>query len=215
MTALALAFVIAGGAVIGTGTAAAAVAPTAVPDGSPAAGFFAALPKDLNLSAAGLEYILTWEGFRASPYDDATGNCTIGSGHLIHRGLCTDPDRLQWGTITRDQARYIAYTDITSRIVPAIRTGIPNTPLFQHQFDTLVDWIYNVGPGYITGQSGVRAALLAVPTGYDDVPAALMAYVYSGKTKLCGLYRRRIGDATLWRTAAYASNRAPCPQDAL
>lgn len=213
--ALGLALTIAGAGVVESASAAVAAVPSALPGASPAAGLFAAFPKDLDLSAAGLEYILTWEGFRATPYDDATGNCTIGSGHLIHRGVCTDADRLQWGTITRDQARFIAYVDIESRIVPAIRTGIPSTPLFQHQFDTLVDWLYNVGPAYITGQSSVRTALLALPPRYGDVPFALLAYVYSGKSKMCGLYRRRIGDATLWNTASYASNHAACPQDYL
>ncbi|MCL9758684.1 lysozyme [Frankia sp. AiPa1] len=175
------------------------------------------LPQDLDLSDAGVTYLLGWEGFRAAPYDDATGNCTIGNGHLIHRGICTDQDRAQWGSLTRDQARELAHADIESKVIPAIRAGIPNTPISQNQFDALVDWAYNVGPGYINGKStsSVRAALLATPPRYGDVPAALMAYVYSGQTRLCGLYRRRIGDGTVWSNGSYLRNSATCPQDYL
>lgn len=37
--------------------------------------------------------LLIDEGYRTKPYNDHQGNCTVGIGHLIHLGPCTEKDR--------------------------------------------------------------------------------------------------------------------------
>lgn len=39
-----------------------------------------------KLSKTGARFIAGFEGFRSDLYDDAAGHCTIGYGHLVHRG---------------------------------------------------------------------------------------------------------------------------------
>ena len=169
------------------------------------------LPAKLTLSTSGAAFIAGWEGFRGAPYNDATNNCTIGYGHLIHRGPCTATDTQNWGAITVQQGQALLQSDANSRFVPALRAGIPATPLTQAQFDALIDWIYNVGSAYITGSSAIRTALRASPPQYSAIPPDLMAYVNSNNQKLCGLYRRRVSDGNLWSTGSYVRLSPACP----
>jgi lysozyme len=171
------------------------------------------LPANLMLSASGAAFIAAYEGFSATPYDGIppARNCTIGYGHQIHPGPCTSADFRKWGTITVRQGQALLQSDANSRFVPALRAGIPATPLTQPEFDALVDWIYNEGAAYITGNSSVRIALRASPPQYSAVPQDLMRYVLASGKKLCGLYRRRLSEVNLWSTGSYARLRPACP----
>lgn len=40
------------------------------------------------ISDRGLELIGRFEGLRTELYNDVAGHCTIGYGHLVHRGNC-------------------------------------------------------------------------------------------------------------------------------
>ena len=171
------------------------------------------LPANLTLSTSGAAFIAGFEGFRASPYDDPSParNCTIGYGHLIHSGPCTAADSQNWGSITVQQGQALLQSDANTRFVPSLRAGIPSTPLTQAEFDALIDWIYNEGPGYITGSSSVRSALRASPPQYSAVPPDLMNYVSAGGKSLCGLYRRRKSEGSLWNTGSYTRLSPACP----
>jgi lysozyme len=168
------------------------------------------LPAKLSLSAAGTNFIAQWEGFIATPYNDPGGNCTVGYGHLIHLNNCTPAERAR-KAITPTQGKALLRKDVNQKFVPGIRQGIPKTPLHQYEFDALVDWAYNVGTGYITGTSSVRSALQAKPPRYTEIPTDLQKYVYSGSTKLCGLYQRRMSESHLWTSGSYAILHPSCP----
>src|SRR3954451_2650756 len=45
-------------------------------------------PSATQVSDRGLELIGGFEGLRTELYDDQAGHCTIGYGHLVHRGRC-------------------------------------------------------------------------------------------------------------------------------
>jgi len=171
------------------------------------------MPANLMLSTSGAAFIAAFEGFSAVPYNDPSQaqNCTIGYGHLIHAGPCTSTDKQNWGSITVQQGQALLQSDVNTRFVPALRTGIPATPLTQTQFDALIDWIYNEGAGVITGSSSVRNALRVSPPQYSAVPQDLMNYVSADGKKLCGLYRRRISEGNLWSTGSYARLSPACP----
>jgi GH24 family phage-related lysozyme (muramidase) len=170
-------------------------------------------PANLTLSQSGAAFIASFEGFSAAPYNAyaPVRSCTIGYGHVIHAGACTGADLRTWGSITTRQGQALLQSDVDRTLVPALRAGIPATPLTQPQFDALVDWIYNEGPAYITLRSSVRSALRASPPDYASVPAGLMRYVKAAGTRVCGLYRRRVSEVHLWSTGSYARLSPACP----
>ena len=189
----------------------ASVVPVAVRTQAPPSG--PRLPADLTLSSAGAAFIASFEGFGATPYDAPypVRDCVIGYGHVIHSGPCTSVDFVTWGRITERQGQALLQLDIDATFVPAVRAGIPATPLTQPEFDALVDWVYNEGPVYITVRSSVRSALRATPPQYASVPQDLMRYVLASRRKLCGLYRRRVSEVNLWSTGSYTRLSPACP----
>lgn len=169
----------------------------------------ARLPANLTLSKSGAAFIAAFEGFSATPYDGRS--CIIGYGHVIHSGPCTSADYRAWGRITVRRGQALLQSDVNATFVPALRGGIPATPLTQGQFDALVDWVYNEGPAYIIRSSSVRTALRASPPQYSSVPQDLMRYVKASGRRLCGLYRRRASEVRLWTAGSYARLWPACP----
>jgi lysozyme len=165
------------------------------------------------LSERGAAFIASFEGFSAAPFDASSPalSCTIGYGHVIHPGSCSGADFQAWGRITVQQGQALLRSDVDRVLVPALRGGIPATPLTQPEFDALIDWIYNEGPARITGRSSVRSALRATPPDYASVPRDLMLYVRAGGSRLCGLYRRRASEVHLWDAGSYARLSPACP----
>jgi lysozyme len=98
----------------------------------------------LNISTKGLIEIMSHEGVCLSPYLDSVGVWTIGVGITKYDGK--DPKTM--GNITIDQAiamfkdRIGAYV-APVQALPLARSGLLN----QTQFDALVSFCYNVGPG--------------------------------------------------------------------
>jgi GH24 family phage-related lysozyme (muramidase) len=161
-----------------------------------------ALAGNLTLSAAGADFIAAHEGFRATPYNDANGNCTVGFGHLIRLAPCTAADR----SVTRATAVSLLQSD-TRTFQKTIRDTLPATPLHQHEFDALVDFTYNIGSGAFASSSA-RSDLAAAPPNYAAVPADFAKW---NADRLCGLYRRRIDEGNLFRAASYSLTGVACP----
>jgi lysozyme len=79
-------------------------------------------------------------------YDDmgpGRGNCTIGIGHLIHKNPCTS-EELARKVIEEDVMRYF-----DSDVLAAEKVVNRNlkVSLTQEQFDALVSYTFNRGPG--------------------------------------------------------------------
>lgn len=166
----------------------------------------------LGLTAKGATFIATWEGFVATPYDDAGGNCTIGFGHLLHRGSCTDRDRAAWGTITRARGTQLLRSDAAG-FVDGLHTRLAGKRYHPWEFDALVSFTYNIGLGNFD-TSSVEKDLLATPPRWGQVPGHLKLWVYSGGQYLCGLYRRRVNEGHLFTTGSYAVSYPDCPSGA-
>ena len=62
-----------------------------------------------DLSDLGLQFIAGHEGWSARHYADADENCTIGYGHLLHYGKCTDGDM---NNISRDTGLQLLHDDV-------------------------------------------------------------------------------------------------------
>lgn len=152
----------------------------------------------LRLSEKGAMFIARFEGVRLKLYDDPAGHCTIGVGHLVHRGRCNgrEPAAFKRG-LTRAQA-YALLQEDARKAESAVRKL--RVPLNQQQFDALVSFTFNLGAGW-TRQSKLREALLA--RRYKDVPREMSRWVHAGKRQLPGLIKRRRAEGRLFRHGKY------------
>jgi GH24 family phage-related lysozyme (muramidase) len=153
--------------------------------------------RKLRLSKRGAQFIARFEGIRLKLYNDPAGHCTIGIGHLVHRGRCngSEPAEFKKG-ITRERAYALLQRD--ARKMEAAVHGL-GVPLNQNQFDALVSFTYNLGPNWMKRKSGLRDALLA--RRYRDVPREMRKWVKAGGKVLPGLVRRREAEGRLFATA--------------
>jgi murein DD-endopeptidase MepM/ murein hydrolase activator NlpD len=154
-----------------------------------------------RLSKQGAAFIAKFEGVRRKLYNDPAGHCTIGVGHLVHKGACngSEPAEFKRG-ISRQRAFALLQKD-AKRMEKAVRSlGVP---LNQHQFDALVSFTYNLGPAWVTQNNGLRRALRA--RRYRDVPRELNKWVLAGGKRLPGLVRRRKAEGRLFAKAAKPS----------
>lgn len=146
-----------------------------------------------SVSSNGVRFIAEWEGFRSTLYNDALGHCTIGYGHLVHRGRCngSEPVHFKRG-ITREQGLTLLQQDIRSHA--SIIDAKVKVSLRQHQYDALASFVYNVGTGGFAGST-----LLRKLNGgdYAAVPSELMRWTNGG---LPGLVRRRRAEGELFKS---------------
>lgn len=162
-------------------------------------------PRPRTLSASGARMIAEFEGFRRHLYDDAAGHCTIGYGHLVHRGPTngTEPERFRNG-ITEEQGRRLLRED--ARPAGDAVNALVKVRLSQPQFDALTSFVYNLGAGNFA-----RSQLLKrVNAGrHDAVPEELAKWVHAGGKRLPGLVSRRAAEARLYTTGAYPGQKRP------
>jgi GH24 family phage-related lysozyme (muramidase) len=152
-----------------------------------------------RLSDRGVDFIARFEGFRGTLYNDPAGHCTIGYGHLVHRGRCNggEPAEFRAG-ITRQRAAQLLRAD-AAVAVAAVRDNV-TVALTQEQFDALVSFAFNVGAGAFR-----RSRLLErLNLGHHEaVPAQLRRWVTAGGRTLPGLVARRDAEARLFTTGHY------------
>lgn len=142
-----------------------------------------------TVSQAGVELIARFEGFVGHPYRDAVGVWTIGYGH-------TGPDVRTMGTITEPEARALLRHDLDAKYVPPVRKLSKTVPLNQRQFDALVSFVYNLGPGYLEPGHTMGDALHA--RDYKAAADAFLLYDKAGGHPLPGLTRRRKAERQLF-----------------
>lgn len=118
----------------------------------------------MKTSQNGLAVIKYFESCRLTAYLDSTGIPTIGWGH-------TGPDVRLGITISQARADALLVADLVEheRIVSAAVT----VPLTQGQFDALVSFCFNVGPG----RKGKKDGLVTLANGN---PSTLLYRVNAG-----------------------------------
>lgn len=139
----------------------------------------------MNISSQGIGLIIHFEGFRAKAYRDSAGVWTIGFGSTkgVHPGM----------VISRDQAGIRLYHDVDQAEEAVNR--LVTVPLNQSQFDALVSFVYNLGPG------ALQKSTLLKRLNAGDYPGAaeeFMRWVKAGGKKLTGLVRRRAAERALF-----------------
>ncbi|WP_229074987.1 lysozyme [Actinoplanes sp. DH11] len=162
--------------------------------------------RNLTVSGAGVEFIALWEGFRAAPYDDGYGTCTVGYGFALHAGRCTAEEKRQ--RMDQDLAKSMLRDKAERTYASALRSAHPDLPLRQAEFDALVSLVFNTGPGPV--RTGTVGATLRA-RDYAKVPKDLLLYVNAGGRKVCGLYSRRVSEGNLFTNGSYARLSPRCP----
>ena len=155
----------------------------------------------MSLGSEGLKLIQDFETFQSELYDtDGGGHCTIGWGHLVHKGKCDgrENEKIFLGGISRETGDDLLKKD-TKLAEDAVnkQVGAFGSTLTQNQFDALVSFTYNVGTGNL-------ARLLQGCTGPDSkldlarIPDRMKLYDRSSGRILAGLTRRRQREADLF-----------------
>ena len=147
-----------------------------------------------NASGALLKFLSSCEGFSGTAYVDSRGNCTIGYGHLLHMGSCTDDDDAL--SVTQQVAMDQFAADV-STAVTALNNNL-TVPLTQSQFDAMVSLTFNMGMGR-----------LQTHDAWGDVNAGNMGAVPGDIKSLGaggpGMPTRRANEANMFQNGVYAN----------
>jgi lysozyme len=147
----------------------------------------------MRLSRRGVALIADFEGFVGHGYNDAAGHCTIGYGHLLHRGPCSRAERAR--TISRRAGRVLLDRD-ADRFERAV-DRLVRVPIGQGRFDALVSFTFNVGEGAFASSTLLRRLNRG---DYDGAAAEFDRWTRAGGRVLPGLVRRRNAEQALFRT---------------
>jgi GH24 family phage-related lysozyme (muramidase) len=141
----------------------------------------------------------TSEGFEAKPYNDSAGHCTIGYGHLLHKGACTDEDfenhKDGW---TEDYANKVFDKDIIEH-EEDVKKHV-KVDLTQGEYDALVHFAYNIG-----GDEFKNSTLLEKLNAgdYNSVPEEMRRWInitVNGKKQESeGLKKRREREIEMYK----------------
>jgi lysozyme len=141
----------------------------------------------MRASKHGVEFIAAFEGFVDHPYRDSGGVWTIGYGH-------TGPGVSSMGKITRAVGLELLAGDVRSAEGAVNALGLQLT---QSQFDALVSFVFNCGPGTLDPSRSVGHAVRQ--PGMHGVPAAMALFTRDNHHNvLAGLVRRRADEGALF-----------------
>jgi len=158
------------------------------------------LPPATYLSDRGSDFIAGSEGWRGKLYNDPY-HCTIGYGHLVHKGKCdgrASEAEFKDG-LTKAQGQALFESDLYI-FVEFVRNFV-KVPVNQGQLDALVSFCYNVGPNGFKSSTLLRK----LNSGdYASVPSEMMRWVFAGGKKLTGLVNRRKREGKLFSKGIYS-----------
>lgn len=143
-------------------------------------------PVGMRTSQAGIDLIKDFEGCELEAYRCSAGVLTIGYGstHNVRPGMCITRDRAE--SLLREDL--VQYEEAVQRLV--------TVPLTQNQFDALVCWVYNVGPGAMQSSTLLRKLNNGKPD--KEVANELLRWDKAGGRSLPGLTRRRKSERKLF-----------------
>ena len=104
---------------------------------------------NMHISEKGIEFLKAVEGVEHYPYPDIKGHATIGVGHLMHFGAPT----------AKELNTYYSDDDINKLLAKDLQKyedlihSTVKVPLTQNQFDALISFAWNIGPGYVKKSS--------------------------------------------------------------
>ena len=126
-----------------------------------------------------------FESCKLTDYQDSVGVWTIGWGHTagVKKGD-------NW---TQDEADDILLNDLEK--FEGYVNQYVKVPLTQNQFDALVSWTFNLGPGNLKSSTML---IKLNEKNYDEVPSQMKRWNKAGGKVLRGLERRRNAEAAMF-----------------
>ena len=141
------------------------------------------------------------EGVRYTVYRDVAGYPTVGVGHLVE-----PEDRLRVGDRISER-RVLDFLDADlAEAESGVRELVGDLPLHQHEFDALLDLVYNVGIGNVSPSESPRLNAAIDRGDYEGI-AAELNYTHAGGRFAKGLEYRSERRAQIFLDAAYADPR--------
>lgn len=145
-----------------------------------------------QLSQAGLDLIIEFEGLKLSPYPDSKGIPTIGYGTIMYPDgssvTMDDP------TITQDQARQYLEFEVEQKCAGVEK--YVTVPVNDNEYAALVSFAYNLGLGSLHGSTLLK--LLNSGTDRATVALEFPKWDKAGGVVVDGLLRRRNAEAALF-----------------
>ncbi|KAJ7200568.1 lysozyme-like domain-containing protein [Mycena pura] len=146
------------------------------------------------INQAALDLIKSFEGFRASPYIDPTGNPTVGYGHLCHEPQCTDVHYPF--PLSNANAEALLRSDLkTAQDCITLKTAAP-VKLNDNQYGALVSWAFNEGCGQVATSTLIKR-LNEEQSPNTVIEQELPKWDIAGGHPLAGLTRRRAAEVKL------------------
>jgi GH24 family phage-related lysozyme (muramidase) len=164
----------------------------------------------LQISTSGLDLISNFEGFSGTLYDDQAGLCTIGFGHLVHRGRCGTnftAEAPYLNGITRTDALALLRQDAQS----AARTVNSNVTiaLNQNQFDALTSLVFNIGSGSFSSSTLLRHLNAGrIDSAANEFPRWNKVRINGVLQPSQGLTNRRQAERALFLTPIVSSTKS-------
>lgn len=140
----------------------------------------------MKTSQDGVDLIKHFEGCYLDAYLCPSNVWTIGYGHT--KGV------KEGDTIDQEAAEAYLIEDLEEFERHVLR--LVEIRLSQNQFDALVSWTFNLGPG------NLKASTLLNRVNFgplSDVPFQIQRWTRSNGTVLAGLVKRRAAEAALWQ----------------
>lgn len=145
--------------------------------------------------------LLEEEGVRYTVYRDVAGYKTVGVGHLVR-----PEDGLEVGDrVSERRMREFLASDL-AEAERGVRRLVGDLPLHQHEFDALLDLVYNVGFGNVAESESPRLNAAIADRDYDAI-AAELDYTHAGGRFARGLMHRSDRRERIFSRAAYGDPR--------
>lgn len=160
----------------------------------------------MHMSSVGKLRLMNREKKMMRYYDDqgpGRGNCTMGIGHYVHRDPCAAAELARKVT-EEDVANAF---DIDVRAAESVVNRRVDVSLTQDQFDALVSYVFNRGPG------GARKALTLISDGeFEKAATEISSHVTGSQLRkekrvvktLPGLISRRAEESAPFKSTAQA-----------
>lgn len=141
--------------------------------------------ENMNISQEGLSLIKKFEGCELEAYKCAAGVLTIGYGST--KGVTENMEITQQEAddlLTHEMTEYEGYIN-----------DLVTIDLNQSQYDSLVSWVFNLGPANLKASTLLK---VLNAKDYEGVPAQIKRWNKAGGKVLEGLIRRREAEALLF-----------------
>jgi len=140
----------------------------------------------MNISQEGLGLIKKFEGCEYNAYKCAAGVLTIGYGHTA--GV------KEGDLVTQQEADKILEEDMKE--YEGYINDYVTVDLDQNQFDSLVSWVFNLGPANLRASTMLK---VLNNKEYEEVPNQMKRWNKAAGKVLEGLIRRREAESLLFQ----------------